>query len=56
VFYVAEWLDILNGFRNGQGTADNIFIQRQIKEKAYEYNTNLHVLVVGFKQAFDFIK
>jgi hypothetical protein len=56
VFYVAEWLDILNGFRNGQGTNGNIFIQRQIKEKAYEYNTDLHMLVVDFKQAFDFIK
>jgi uncharacterized protein YktA (UPF0223 family) len=39
----------------GWGTTENIFILRQIIEKAYECNINLHVLFVDFKQVFDSI-
>jgi sorting nexin-29 len=31
----------------------NIFITRQILENYYEYNTEIHVLFIDFKQAFD---
>jgi hypothetical protein len=40
------------GFRSGRGTADNIFILRQIINKANEYKINMHVLFVDLKQAF----
>ena len=32
---------------------DNIYIMRQILEKCYEYYIEMHVLFIGFKQAFD---
>ena len=32
---------------------DNIFVMRQILEKCYEYNIEMHVLFTDFKQAFD---
>ena len=32
---------------------DNIFIMRQILQKCYEYNIEMHVLFIDFKQAFD---
>jgi hypothetical protein len=40
----------------GRGTTDNVSILRQIIEKAYECNINLHVLFVDFKQVFDSVK
>ena len=42
-----------NGFRRNTSTTDNIFIMRQILEKCYEYNIEMHVLFIDFKQAFD---
>jgi len=39
----------------GWGTTENIFILRQVIEKAYKCNINLHVLFVNFKQVFDSI-
>jgi len=32
---------------------DNIFIRRQILEKCYEYDIEIHVLFTDFKQSFD---
>jgi len=42
-----------NGFRRNKSTTDNIFIMRQILEKCYEYNIEMHVLFIDFKQAFN---
>ena len=42
-----------NGFRRNRSTTDNIFIMQQILEKCYEYNIEMHVLFIDFKQAFD---
>jgi hypothetical protein len=41
-----------NGFRRNRSTTDNIFIMRQILKKCYEYNIEMHVLFIDFKQAF----
>ena len=50
-------LDLLSheqtGFRRNRSTMDNTFIMRQILEKCYEHNIEMHVLVIDFKQAFD---
>jgi len=42
-----------NGFRRNKSTTDNIFIMRQILEKCYEYNIEMHVFFIDYKQAFD---
>ena len=42
-----------NEFRRNRSATDNIFIMRQILEKCYEYNIEMHVLFIDFKQAFD---
>src|ERR1700761_1702839 len=43
------------GFRNGRSTTDQLFIIRQIMEKAWEHNISIHHLFVDFKQAYDSI-
>ncbi len=41
------------GFRTGRGTADAIFVARQILEKAREHNFHIHFNFIDFKAAFD---
>src|SRR5262249_17782791 len=43
------------GFRRGRSTTDQIFIIRQIMEKAWEYTATIHHLFLDFKQAYDSI-
>jgi hypothetical protein len=42
-------------FRPDSSTIDNIFIIRQIFEKCYEYNIELHIVFIDYTQAFDSI-
>jgi sorting nexin-29 len=42
-----------NGFHNNRATTDNIFVMHQIFEKCHEYNFELYILYIDFKQAFD---
>jgi len=49
--------EILNeyqcGFRNGKGSIDQIFIVRQTMEKCLEFNTDLYLLFIDYRQAVD---
>ena len=44
--------DYPNGFRTNRGTINNICILRQITKEAYEYNIQIDILFIDFKQAF----
>jgi len=43
------------GFRRGKSTVDQIHIIKQAMEKCYEYNQELFMLFVDYKQAYDSI-
>ena len=43
------------GFRRNRSTSDQIFSIRQIQEKCWEYNIELHELFVDFMKAYDSI-
>lgn len=41
------------GFRQGRGTADQIFTLKMIQNNSYEQNLGLHLLFIDFRQAYD---
>lgn len=41
------------GFRKNRSTTDQIFTIRQILEKCYEFNVDVHQLYIDFKKAYD---
>jgi len=43
------------GFRQNRSTTDQIFIIRQLFQKSWEYNKELHVIFVDFQKAYDSI-
>jgi hypothetical protein len=43
------------GFRPNRSTVDNVFILRQMYERCYEYNIELHNTFIDFNRAFDSI-
>jgi len=54
--YVEDILiEYQTGFRRGKSTTDHIFTIRLVMEKFYEYNRDLHILFVDFKQTYDSI-
>jgi len=47
--------DYQGGFRPNRSTTDQIFVIRQILQKSWEYNKDVHILFVDFKKAYDSI-
>jgi len=48
--------DYQTGFRLNRSTIDNIFMIRQIIEKCYKCNINIHDIFIHYTHAFDSIK
>jgi len=44
------------GFRRNRLTIDHIFFIRQILEKKWEYNEEIHHLFIDFKKAYDSVR
>ena len=44
------------GFRRNRLTIDHIFYIRQILEKKWEYNEEVHQLFIEFKKAYDSVR
>jgi len=47
--------DYQGGFRPGRSTTDQIFIVRQLIQKTWEFNKEMHILFVDFQNAYDSI-
>jgi len=43
------------GFTKGKSTLDQIHIAKQLMEKSYEFNQDLFILFIDYKQAYDSI-
>src|SRR5699024_8582339 len=43
------------GFSSGRSTTDLIFVLRQLAEKYYEFDRDLHFVFIDFRQAYDSI-
>jgi hypothetical protein len=43
------------GFRRNKSTTDHSFAMKQIIEKCYAHDTDIHCIFIDFKQAFDSI-
>jgi len=41
------------GFRPGRSTTDQIFIVRQLLQKTWEFNKEMHIFFVNFQKAYD---
>ena len=48
--------DYQSGFRPNKSITDNIFMIRQIIEKRYEYNIDIHNIFIDYTHGFDSIK
>ena len=51
-----ELRDYQSGFRPNRSTIDNIFMIRQIIEKCYEYNVDIHHIFTDYIHAFNSVK
>jgi sorting nexin-29 len=52
----AELSNHQSGFRTSRSTIDNIFMIRQIIEKCYKYNIDIHNIFIDYTHAFDSTK
>ena len=41
------------GFRDGRGRSDNIFVMRQLAEKAIEKDCKLYIVLIDPEKAYD---
>ena len=48
-----QLLEAQCGFRKGRGTTDQIWVTRQIIERAAEYNTPAHLSFIDLTKAYD---
>jgi len=48
--------DLQCGFRHNNSTTDHIFCIRQILEKKWEYNEDVHQVFIDFKKAYESVR
>lgn len=55
--YAEEMLGVCQcAFGVGRGTTDQILVKKQMLEKCYEYDIDLHLLFIDYKKAFNSIR